>query len=96
MAKTNRNYPTTVAGVWKNKSGTLFRSMEIDARAFDAIKAFAEKVELGGRVRVKLTNPETKEERGKSFPDAFIEYMTKEQVAEEEAFIKSKQPNDSL
>ena len=95
MAKNNVKYPTTVSGLWKNKNGNRFRSMEIDARAFDQLKDVLSKVEIGGRLTVKLTNPETKEERGNKFPDAFIEYMTKEQVAEENEFIKSKQ-SDSL
>lgn len=78
MSKTKREYPATVTALWKR--GFTFNSMPIDARAFDQIRETLAKAEIGGKLVLRTTSPKTKEEKGDTFPDAFLEYMTPAQV----------------
>jgi hypothetical protein len=76
-----KEYPATVASLWKR--GFTFNSMPIDARSFDQIREVLAKAEIGGQLTLRTTSPRTKEEKGDKFPDAFLEYLTPQQVADE-------------
>lgn len=92
-----REYPATVTAMWKK--GFTFNGMPIDARSFDEIRETLAKVEIGGQLVLRTTSQKTKDAKGKTFPDAFLEYLTPAQVAESrrefEAY-KAKQDSDSL
>lgn len=81
MSDSNKSFPETLAALWTSKSGKQYRSMEIDARAFDQIQKVLSKVELGGRIVFKVV-PEERRKNDKS-PQGYVEYLTKAQVEEE-------------
>lgn len=84
----DRKYPETVAALWKTRGGKQFRSMAIDERTFDQLQKLLANVELGGRLVFKEV-PQERRKNEKS-PEAYIEYMSKELVEEEKAFIASQ------
>jgi hypothetical protein len=75
---TERKYNLTLAGVWEvGKQGNLM-SMVVDSRTLEALK----QVKEGGKIFIRHTSEGLKMEKGEKFPDAFVEYMSAESVAE--------------
>ena len=91
----NKDYPDTVAAVWQRTNSLYpFESMPIDARTFDQLQKVMAKLVIGGKLRIKKLNKKTNDKA----PDAYIEYLTPEQVAAErkryEEYKKSRQQDD--
>ncbi len=77
----DKKYPLTVIGLYST-SGNNSRSGIL--RQIDADKACAAiQAAVGGKLAVRATRPETKKERGDTFPDYFLEAVTPEILAEE-------------
>jgi len=79
--QTDKKYPLTVAGLYattgSNSRSAVLRQEDAD-RACAAIQAA-----VGGKLAVKATRAETKAQKGKSFPDYFLEAVTPDLLAEE-------------
>ena len=81
-----KQYNKTLSALWETKSGNAL-SMAIDARSYDQIRAALESVEIGGKLILKKLSDDT---RGKfknpeTAPHYFLEYISKDSVAEFEA-----------
>lgn len=76
-----RKYPATLAALWKR--GFTYVSMPLDSRAFDQVQEILSKAQLGGQLSLRTVGKNTKDKHGETFPDAFLEYLTPEEVAAE-------------
>lgn len=91
----DRKYPLTVAGMYatsgSNSRSAILRQEDAD-RACAAIQAA-----VGGKLAIKAVKPETKKEKGKNFPDYFLEAVTPDLLAEErERMAALSNGDDSL
>lgn len=83
---TNKKFNKTIASVWATKAGNAM-SMKLDARGLASLKEALESVTEGSKIMVKYLSDDTK---GKfknpdKAPDAFIEIISAEDVAQYEA-----------
>lgn len=88
MANENKKYPLTVAGLYTtsgNNSRSAILTQENADKACAAIQAA-----VGGKLAVKATRAETKKEKGKNFPDYFLEAVTPDLLAEERARMQAQ------
>ena len=92
MNQENKKYPLTVFGLYTT-SGSNSRSAIITQESADKACA-AIQAAVGGKLAVKATRAETKEEKGKTFPDYFLEAVTPDLLAEERARMASKNDGD--
>lgn len=91
MSKQDKSkYPTTIAGLWKTRGGKQLRSMPIDERTFDQLQQVLAKAALGGKLIVRTVSEQVREEKGDKFPEAFLEYISPEQLAAEKAAVEAK------
>lgn len=90
---TDKKYPLTVAGLYStsgSNSRTAILTQEAADKACAAIQAA-----VGGKLAVKATRAETKAEKGKTFPDYFLEAVTKDLLAEERTRMQAKNDEDA-
>lgn len=103
MAKDPKDYNVSVSALWETRNGNML-SMKIDARALDKIRAALEQVEVGGKLIVKRLSEDSRSKFQSTdrAPHFFLEYITKEQVAEYERaasgaqFQNQDQPKSGL
>jgi hypothetical protein len=97
MAKTNttkKDFPTTIVGLYSSKSGGRLQSAEIKSPYSAQLMTVLGSIKEGGRLLVRTTSPDAKSKNDK-LPDAFLEYQTPEQVAQEKEYIASKKASSS-
>lgn len=68
-------FNTTITGVYKLSNGSYW-SMDLDARAYDALQT----ARVGDKLLFKPVSEGTKEAKGERFPDAFLEIIPKESL----------------
>lgn len=85
----NKNYPATVAPMWKQ--GYKYASLSVNSEILDLLKT----VEEGGQFSFKTIKDEYR--KGERSPQAYLEYLTPEQVEEERlAYLASKGEGDDI
>jgi hypothetical protein len=91
MTQETRKYPTTIVGLYTT-TGTNSRSMVINQEYADKMCAAIQSA-VGGKLGVKAVHPNTKKEKGKNFPDYFLEAITPDLLAEERERMAALNPN---
>jgi hypothetical protein len=95
MSKENKNYPATIAGLWRTRGGKQLRSMPVDERMFDTVQKVLAGLAMGGKLVVREVNAETRKAKGDKFPEAFLEYISPEQLEAERAAAQARS-NDGI
>lgn len=89
LTDNEKKYGVTVAGLYKSQSGKSY-SGAISDKAKKGQRDIAEIADLiangvGGKFVIELVKDETKEEKGDTFPDAFLKFYDPETVAAQKA-----------
>lgn len=76
MSNDKSKYAATITGMYKQ--GREFVSLDLN----DDVRKMILSAEDGSRITFNIVSPELKEQKGKTFPDAFLGIYTPEQVEE--------------
>jgi hypothetical protein len=94
LTDNEKKYGITITGLYKSKSGKSY-SATINEKPKKGQRDIAEIADFlangaGGKFVIEFVKEETKEEKGDTFPDAFLKFVTAESAAEQKAEWKSK------
>lgn len=89
----DKKYPITLTGLYTTSGGNS-RSMVINQEYADKMCAAIQSA-VGGKLAVKAVRPETKAEKGKTFPDYFLEAVTPDLLAEERTRMAQLNPKNA-
>ena len=93
LTDNEKKYGITVTGLYISQSGKSYSGV-ISEKPKKGQRDIAEIADLvangiGGKFVIELVKEETKAEKGDTFPDAFLKFLTPESVAEQKKEWKS-------